>query len=484
MNLDVKSILVNSSYFIKKRRYVIVSFLFLSGITLFILCKGNLFTEDTHITRVYDEPETDFFQPSTQTHFPVSEGLKPQVKFWKKIFTEYTSKQAVIHDRRHVSIIYTVIDLNERQVYSESARKKKIRSVIKKYKRMLRKMKKLRPENFGTLSGEEKKIFNMIEDVPGNYRFERAKRNIRVQYGLKDSFQKALVNSTPYLKEMERIFSEKGLPVELTRLPFAESSFNVKAHSLAGAVGIWQFTRSTGKIYLRIDGYIDERRDPLKSTEAAAKLLSSYYRQFKSWPLAITAYNHGSYAMKKAVKKMKSRDLETIINKYKGRTFGFSSRNYYVEFLAILEILKDYRQYFGEIEIFTPEKYDEFILEDYIKMNTLIKYCSLEEEVITRLNPELTKSVLRSRRFLPKHYPLKVPAGMKEKLENEYAMIASTEKKSHIKITKLHRVKFGQSLSYIAMIYKTPMKAIVKANSIENPNMLNKGQVLKIPTQI
>jgi LysM repeat protein len=96
----------------------------------------------------------------------------------------------------------------------------------------------------------------------------------------------------------------------------------------------------------------------------------------------------------------------------------------------------------------------------------------------------LRKSVLKSRRFIPKHYALKIPAGMKEKLEKEYSMIASSEKQRHMKVTKIHRVKFGQSLSYIARMYETSVKAIVKANSLENPNMLNKGQVLKIPTQI
>jgi membrane-bound lytic murein transglycosylase D len=444
----------------------------------------NTVREDAPEAEAHVDPRIDFFQPLNPTHFPATEGLKPQVEFWKKIFTEYTSRQAVIHDRRHVSIIYTVIDLNERQVYSDRARKKTIRSALKKYKRMLRRLKKLKPEDIETLSEDEKRVFHMIKEAPGNYRFNRAGRNFRVQYGLKDSFQKALVNSTPYLKEMERIFAENGLPVELTRLPFAESSFNVEAHSLAGAAGIWQFTRSTGKNYMKIDRFIDERRDPLKSTEAAAKLLSFYYRQFKSWPLAITAYNHGSYAMKKAVRKTKSRDLETIINTYKGRTFGFSSRNYYVEFLAILEILKDYSQYFDAIEFLPPEKYDEFILEDYIKMKTLLKYSSLEDEVIARLNPELRKSVLRSRRFLPKHYPLRIPSDMKEKIEKEYAMIASTEKRSHINVIKTHRVKYGQNLHNIAKMYATSVKAIVRANSIKNPNMLSKGQVLKIPTQI
>lgn len=484
MGLNVKSIIENIIHLLKKKEYVIFSLLAASGIIIFFLLSGSLPTEDTQTAEAPLDPRIDFFQLSTPTHFPVSEGLRPQVEFWKKIFTEYTSRHAVVHDRRHVSIIYTVVDLDERQIYSNRARKKAIRSALKKYRRMLRKLKKMKPADIEKLSEDEKRVLNMIKEAPGDYRLSRAGRNFRVQYGLKDSFQKALVSSTRYLKEMERIFAENGLPVELTRLPFAESSFNVDAHSLAGAAGIWQFTRSTGKNYLKIDRFIDERRDPLKSTEAAAKLLTFYYRQFKSWPLAVTAYNHGSYAMKKAVRKTKSRDLETIINQYKGRTFGFSSRNYYVELVAILEILEDYSRYFDAIEFMPPEKYDEFVLEDYIKVKSLLKYSSLEKGVITRLNPELTKSVLKSRRFLPKHYPLRIPAGMKAKLEKEYTMIASTEKRSRINVIKIHRVKFGQNLSHIARMYETSVKAIVRENSITNPNRLSKGQVLKIPTQI
>ena len=477
-------------YFMKRNGYLLL--FFLSGALLFLSVQkdnhlsstdGRPRYNDMQATQSPAEPDSLFLQPSNPTFFPYPDGLRPQVEFWKKIFTEYTSRQAIIHDRRHVNIIYAVIDMTEEQRYSVKARRKTIGSAINKYKLILRKLNALPHRNMPALSEEEQGVFRMIKDIPGNYPFDRAARNFRVQYGMKDSFQMAMVNASRYLKDMEQIFTQYGLPAELTLIPFAESSFNAHVYSTAGAAGIWQLTRSTGKNYLIIDRYVDERRDHLKSTEAAAKLLSSYYRQLESWPLAITAYNHGASGMNNAVRQTKSRDIETIITTYRSRSFGFSSRNFYPEFLAIVEVTGNYRTYFGEIQFPPPDVYDEFILQDYVKMKTLLKYCSLDRKVITHLNPALNKSVLESRRFLPKHYPLKVPAGMKEKLTHEYALIAPNEKRSHIYITKLHRVTGGQNLSNIAKLYNSSVNAIIKANSIKDPNRLMKGQVLKIPTK-
>jgi membrane-bound lytic murein transglycosylase D len=484
--------MVMNIYLMKKTWYILIIVVFLTGFFFFLSDTnndhppgpgGNPGNKDIHLTQSPAEPDSLFSLPANPTLFHYPEGLRPQVEFWKKIFAEYTSGHMIIHDRRHVGIIYSVIDLTHRQRYSGKARRKTMRTALKKYRRILRKLKGLKPAKMSALSEEEKAIYHMIKAIPGNYSFNRAARNLRIQDGMKESFQQAMVNASRYIKTMEQIFSQHGLPEELARLPFLESSFDARAYSSAGATGIWQLTRLTGKHYVKIDRYVDERRDPVKSTEAAARLLSSYYRQLESWPLAITAYNHGAYGMKNAVRKTKSRNIDTIINKYKSRSFGFASRNFYAEFLAVLEVTGNYTHYFGEIEFSPPDVYDEFILEDYVKMKTLLKYCSLDRKVITRLNPELHESVLKSRRFLPKKYPLKVPAGMKEKLTHEYTLIAASEKRNTIDITKLHHVTSGQNLSSIAKLYNASLKAIIKANSIKDPNRLMKGQVLKIPTK-
>ncbi len=177
MGLDVKSIIGNIIRLFKKKEYVIFSLLAVSGIIIFLLLNGNPHKEDTQTAAVPPDPRIDFFQPSPPTHFPLSEGLRPQVEFWKKIFTEYTSRHAVVHDRRHVSIIYTVVDLDERQIYSDRAKKKAIRSALKKYKRMLRKLKRMKPADIEKLSEDEKRVLNMIKEAPGVYRLSRAGRN-------------------------------------------------------------------------------------------------------------------------------------------------------------------------------------------------------------------------------------------------------------------------------------------------------------------
>ena len=134
----------------------------------------------------------------------------------------------------------------------------------------------------------------------------RSRKRVRAQRGVKERFATGLELSRRYLEQMQEIFREEGLPVELTYLPLVESSFNIRARSPAGAVGIWQFMRTTGRRYLRVNRSVDERRDPLESTRAAAQLLKENYAIFGDWPLAITAYNHGREGIMRAVSKVGS----------------------------------------------------------------------------------------------------------------------------------------------------------------------------------
>jgi membrane-bound lytic murein transglycosylase D len=127
-----------------------------------------------------------------------------------------------------------------------------------------------------------------------------------------------------------------------------ESSFNPKAYSKAGAAGIWQFTRSTGKKFMKVGRGVDERRDPIRSSKAAAQLLEQNYRILRSWPLAITAYNHGISGLSKARKTKGSE--EAIFSDYSTRRFQFASRNFYSEFLATRHVANNYAHYFGLTE--------------------------------------------------------------------------------------------------------------------------------------
>jgi len=210
------------------------------------------------------------------------------------------------------------------------------------------------------------------------------------------------------------IFQQKGVPKELTRLPLVESAFNLSARSKVGASGIWQFMRSTGKLFLRIDKSVDERNDPITAAWAASELLRRNFERLKSWPLAITAYNHGPEGMARAVETLGTRDLAQIIKRYKGRTFGFASSNFYCEFLAILELERDYRRHFGKLLVDAPISFEEFLVGDNVKFEDLADACRMSEEQLASWNPALTDWVVSGKGHVPQGYRLKVPPGKME----------------------------------------------------------------------
>ena len=125
-----------------------------------------------------------------------------------------------------------------------------------------------------------------------------------------------------------------GVPTELAALPHVESSYNPAARSHVGASGIWQFTRSTGRRFMRVDHVLDERNDPFRATEAAAKLLAYNYSIAGNWPMAITAYNHGLAGARRAMRRHGDTAYTDILRRYNGRAFGFASRNFYVAFFS------------------------------------------------------------------------------------------------------------------------------------------------------
>jgi membrane-bound lytic murein transglycosylase D len=174
---------------------------------------------------------------------------------------------------------------------------------------------------------------------------------LRVQVGQRDRFERGLIASESYMEDIRRILRSHGVSDSLIVLPFIESAFNVRASSKAGAVGLWQITRSTGRRFLKINRRVDERRDPLKATVAASRILKENYKFLGTWPLAITAYNHGRAGVARAVKVLGTRDIATIIRHYRGRAFGFASRNFYPEFLAALDVIHNRREYYGDLPI-------------------------------------------------------------------------------------------------------------------------------------
>ncbi len=419
-----------------------------------------------------------------QDAFLTPKGLETAQKFWIDIFTKHGRNQVVIHDTDHLDLVYEVIQLDGRGPSGKVSPKRReaaTRRAKRRYRELLDSWRKHSPDP-SQLSSPQRRIYLELTRPERGYSLQEARNNIRGQLGLKERFREGLVRSGLYLDRMKEIFRQHGLPEDLIAIAHVESSFQIHALSRYGAAGIWQFTRDTGRRFLTINYAIDERRDPILATEAAAKLLKVNFAELGSWPLAVTAYNHGLGGMKKAVRTVGTKDLSTIIRRYRGRVFGFASKNFYAEFLAAREVDNHPEKYFGGVPFASPLKFDVFEIPDYIGMETITRHLGLGQEEIRALNPALRRPILDGRRYLPRGYPLRVPPGSGEEIARAYAAIPSEEKSRSQQRDQWYRVRRGDTLIKIARLFGTSLNALVAVNDIRDTDRIRKGAVLAIPS--
>jgi membrane-bound lytic murein transglycosylase D len=282
---------------------------------------------------------------SASATFPFPEELRPNVAFWKRIFAVLDTRSGVLHDPDDVRIIYhTLYDLPE----SSQERQEVIDTYRARYRAVLESLAQGKRQH---LDSDEARVLAFFKGKQTPAVLREAADNIRFQPGIRDRFAEGLVRSVSLLADIERIFVAAELPPELALLPHVESSFNNKANSKAGAAGLWQFMPATGKRFMRIDRRVDERFNVRLSTIAATKLLRENYAELGTWPLAITAYNHGANGMKQAVAAVGTKDFGTIVQQYRGPLFGFASKNFYAEFLAALDVVKHHKVHFADLAL-------------------------------------------------------------------------------------------------------------------------------------
>ncbi|MCI5146143.1 MAG: lytic transglycosylase, partial [Candidatus Electrothrix sp. AR3] len=189
--------------------------------------------------------------------FPLYPMIRPNVHFWEKIYGTYTSNQGVLHDKEHLDIVYTVIDLVPKGTPGAGRINKKLMKLARNYyKNILKKF----AEGKRPFTREEQRIFNLFR-MKNSSNFFQASDNLRFQTGLKNHFRAGVIRSGAYMPAIKRIMRVHGLPLELAYLPHVESSFNVQAHSKAAAVGLWQFTKYTGREFMTINTLVDESFD-------------------------------------------------------------------------------------------------------------------------------------------------------------------------------------------------------------------------------
>lgn len=283
------------------------------------------------------------FAASPKELFPSSPLIQRQVDFWEKIFTEFKSNEFVLHDRDNLAIIIGSIKVP----FPINAKAGNMNlpiispdDEIEAYREALRRFVAEGPS--ARFKGKhELAIWKAYLEHNAIRQLMTGKATLRVQGGLADTFQAASQRAELYLPRMENIFRDARLPTDLTRIVFVESMFNLNARSKVGASGFWQLMPKTARDYIKVTQKRDERNSPLIATRAAAGVLRSNHNALKAWPLAVTAYNHGQGGMKRAIKKLNTRDLSKIILLYDSPSFGFASRNFYSEFLAAAKVHKE-----------------------------------------------------------------------------------------------------------------------------------------------
>jgi membrane-bound lytic murein transglycosylase D len=293
------------------------------------------------------------------------------------------------------------------------------------------------------------------------------------QTNTRDKFVTWLSRSGKYIPFMKNLLKEQGLPEDLVYMALIESGFDPYAYSRSKAVGPWQFIYRTGKRYgLKVNWWVDERRDPEKSTIAAAKYLKDLYEMFACWYLAAAGYNAGEYRIIKAMKRFRTEDFWTLT---KHRYLKRETKNYVPLMIAAALVAKDPEKYgFTGIEYQEPLRYEKVKVPELTDLSHIAKACEISLEEIKDLNPELQRGVTPPNE---PEYEIKIPFARKDLFTRNFETLQPLEKFQF----KTHLVKKGETLKGIARLYRVDLAPLLEINSLNKTNPLSKGMDLLIP---
>lgn len=342
--------------------------------------------------------------------------LRPRVNFWIDIFGKYTKAQVIIHHRRFPQIRFALLDISKEtagvnNVVFDSYKDRALKALLKE----------VREDIAYLATGEAPKTQQQrnIEQAmrvlgPGVSKYQRIVNDselVRGQSGISDKTAEAVQRSGRYLPIIEGIFvDEFQLPVELTRLPFVESSFDYRAYSTVAAAGIWQFMPKTALSYMRVGPTLDERLDPIESSRAAAKYLRSAYSRLGTWPLALTSYNHGVAGVLNKVRKFGTADISSLVeSNSEPPPFGFASGNFFASYLAAKEIYDNRAKYFPGLQPEPPLQLTMLKLSRAVTVTEIKNKLGVSEDELRSSNYGISDRIWKGMAAIPAGYNLKVP---------------------------------------------------------------------------
>lgn len=415
---------------------------------------------------------------SEEGPFSVPPKLRGRVDFWKDVFAKYGNKQVVVHHRDFPQIVFGVLDFSaEAQTMGPIELDRHMDRVEKQT------VSEMREQIRALINGQEpstafqKSFVQKMQQLPQEARSYKDLLDedlIRTQTGIRERYAQAMMRAWRYLPAMERIFvSEYGLPRELTRLPFIESSFDYTAYSNVGAAGIWQFMPRTARAHRMVVGrYVDERRDPIKATRAAAEYLRSAYQSLGSWPLAITSYNHGVGGVRSKVRAAGTDDLAHIVEHPEERYFGFASTNFYPEFLAAVEIFRNHERYFPEIPVQPALRLASYPVRSPMSTTHAAQQLGISIESLKEANYALLDPVWKGRARIPAGYVLQVPVQYNDKMAEletpEPLHSKIVEVAEHPRDSAVYTVRRGESVERIASDHHMTPAQLMRLNEMSS----------------
>ncbi|MGO9801870.1 MAG: transglycosylase SLT domain-containing protein [Steroidobacteraceae bacterium] len=408
---------------------------------------------------------------------PRPAALEPDVQFWIHVYTQIDTNAGFLHDQYNLAVVYDTLHFAPDS--PQSAREHQVDAARSSVAAALR---RIAAAGDAPLSADDQRIKDLWGADGTPARLREAVDDIRFQLGQSDRFRAGLIRSGAWETHIAEALANRGLPAELAVLPHVESSFNPAAYSKVGAAGLWQFMRSTGRRYMRIDGAVDDRLDPFRSTEAAAQLLAYNYRVLGTWPLALTAYNHGTAGMLRAKETLHTEDIVTIVRRYNSRTFGFASRNFYVSFLAALDIDRNFEKYFGPVQRLSEAKFREVTLPGYIPMSTLERLLNVHTDELRALNPALLRPVWDGRQRVPRAFRLRLPHDAEQWTTEQLAMkLAPSELYAGQPAPRRYRVQEGDTLAKLAERYGVAIETLARLNRVRTSASLKVGRTITLP---
>jgi len=289
----------------------------------------------------------------------------------------------------------------------------------------------------------------------------------------RNNFSNWLARSEKYIPFMKNLLKENGLPEDLVYMSLIESGFNPYAYSRSKASGPWQFIYLTGKKYgLKVNWWVDERRDPEKSTIAAAKYLKDLYDMFECWYLAAAGYNAGENKIASAMKRYRTEDFWEL-TKY--RYLKQETKDYVPQMIAAALIAKDPEKYgFTNIDYEEPLRYEKVKVPGLTPLSLISEACEVSLEEVKDLNPELRRGVTPPDES---GYEIKIPFGTREKFLRNFETLQPLRKSQF----KTHLVKKGETLPKIARLYRVEVEPILEINRLDGSSRLHRGMTLLIP---